>query len=86
MKIKTEYILKNVAGENVLMLLSKTQERKIITLNETALFLFNLIADGKNRDNLICALLEEYELDEKTASSDVDAFILTLKEADILED
>lgn len=86
MKIKTDYILKNIAGENVLMLLSSKQERKIITLNETALFLFNLIAEGKDRENLINLLLEEYDLDEKVAASDVDAFISTLRKADILED
>ncbi len=86
MKMKTEYILKNIGGENILMLLSKEHERKIITLNETALFIFNLIAEGKDRDAIIASLLAEYETDEKTITGDVDSFIKILKDADILED
>lgn len=86
MKLKSDYILKTVAGENILMLLSPEQSKKFITLNETALFLFNLIAEGKDKADMVKALLSEYETDETTAMRDVEAFIDTLKNSGILED
>ncbi len=86
MKLASDYILKNVAGENILMFLAPEHNKKIITLNETALFLFKLLAEGKDKETLVSALLDEYETDEATALSDVEKFLDVLKASNLLED
>ena len=86
MKIKSGFILREVAGENVLIFLSPELKNKVITLNNSAALLFNLISEGKNEKELVDALLEEYDTDEATASSDVKKFIETLSSIGALED
>lgn len=86
MKLKVGYILKKIAGENVLMFFDKELQNKVITLNETATFLFNLIAEGKDRDELVSRLLIEYDVDTSLAEKDVDAFINLLRSVGALED
>ena len=85
MKIKSGFILKEIAGEHILMFLDATLKNKVITLNETGAFLFNLISEGKDEKALTDALLSEYDIDEASAASDVKKFIDALSSIGALE-
>ncbi len=86
MKIKSGFILKEIAGENILMFLNPDLKNKIITLNETGVFLFNLISEGKGKEEILDAFLNEYDVDEATANADITKFISTLSSIGALED
>ena len=86
MKIKSGFILREIAGEHVLMFLDASLKNKVITLNETGAFLFNLISEGKDEKELVTALLSEYEIDEASATNDVKKFIEALSSMGALED
>lgn len=86
MKIKSGFILKEIAGENVLMFLDPALKNKVITLNETGAFLFRLISEGKGENELVSSLLAEYEIDEASASADVKKFIGVLSSLGALEE
>ncbi len=86
MKIKSGFILKEIAGEHVLMFLDSSLKNKVITLNETGAFIFRLISEGKEKEDITKALLSEYEIDEGQASSDVENFINALSALGALED
>ncbi|MBR6719826.1 MAG: PqqD family protein [Clostridia bacterium] len=85
MKIKSGFILKEIAGENILMFLNPHLKNKIITLNETGVFLFNLISEGKGKEEILDAFLDEYDVDEATANADITKFISTLSSIGALE-
>ena len=87
MKIKSDFILKKVAGNYVVVPVRRraVDFSGIIKMSESGAFLWNILSDGADRDALIAALLDEYEVDEATACADVDRFIAQLKEADLLE-
>lgn len=87
MKIKDGYMLHEVAGTKVVVPVgARTVDfNGIITLNETACFLWNLLADGADENSLLEALLKEYDVPKDVAAKDIAAFINKLKEADILE-
>jgi hypothetical protein len=57
----------------------------IINLNETGAFLFEILQNGAEKEELISKLLEEYEVTEEVAKKDIDVFLSKVKEADILE-
>ncbi len=80
MKIKAEFILKQIAGENVVIFLTPEFSNKVVTLNETGALLFNLLKDGAEVPQLVDALLSEYEVTPEAAKRDVDAFISSLTE------
>ena len=87
MKIKSNFVLKKVAGAYVVVPLRDraVDFSGVIKLTESGAFLWNILADGAERDELVAALLNEYEVDEATASRDVDRFIAGLSEAGLIE-
>ena len=87
MKIKNGFVVKKVAGQDVVIALGSASKifNGIIKLNESARFIWDKLAEGADRDAIVSALLEEYEIDEQTAGRDVDNFIEQLKGANILE-
>lgn len=87
MKIKNAFILRNVAGLNVVTVIDSSCDFDgMISLNETAAFMWNILTNGASRDDLINALTSEYDVDNQTASADVDGFLSTLRENGILDE
>lgn len=87
MKIKEDFILRKVADSYVVVPVNNMSLdfNGIINLNETGAFLFNLMQNGANREELISKMLDEYEVTEQKAEKDFDLFIEKVKGADILE-
>lgn len=87
MKIKEGYLLRNVAGSNIVVPIGEGELNfsGVITLNEVGAFFWQNLENGCTKDELLKALLNEYEIDEITASSDIDEFVGKLKEAGLLE-
>lgn len=85
MKIKEGFILRTVAGETVALPSGGvTNLDMMITLNGTAKFLWEKLAVGADKDELVDALLTEYDVDRERAEMSVDAFVARLKELDFL--
>ena len=87
MKIMNGYMLREVGGESIVVPVgSRTVDlRGIIKLNGTAAFLWKKLENERTRDELVSAMLEEYDVDAKTAENDVDRFIDSLRENNLLE-
>ena len=87
MKLKSGFVLRQIGGSYVVVAvgLQTLDFKGMIRLNETGAFLWEkLTAEDCTKEDLIAALTTEYEVDEATASRDVDAFVVSLKEADLL--
>ncbi len=85
MKLKDGFIVKQVAGETVVFPgQASANLDMMIALNDTARFLWERLTVGAETQELVDALLAEYEVDETTAAEAVDTFINTLKEHDFL--
>lgn len=85
MKIKEGFILRTVAGETVALPTGGvTNLDMMITLNGTGRFLWEKLAVGAEKEELVEALLGEYDVDRERAEKSVDAFVLRLKELDFL--
>lgn len=80
MKIKEGYILREVAGNNIIVAVGGESVNfdGIKTLNETGTFLWRNIEKGMDKEMLVKALTDEYEVDEATAKSDVAEFVSLL--------
>ena len=86
MKIKDGFILRDVAGSYIVVPVgSQTLDfRCMITLNETGAFLWQQLQQEQETSALVEALLAEYEVESDVAKADVDRFVESLKEADLL--
>ena len=87
MKIKEGFIIREVAGNFIVVAVGSAvkQFNGVITLNETGSFLWKKLQDGCEKQDLVNALLEEYEVSEEIALADVSAFIDKLDNAGLLK-
>lgn len=87
MKIKEGFILREVAGNYIVVAVGSAvkQFNGVITLNETGSFLWKKLQEGCEKEDLVNALLSEYEVSEEVALSDVTTFIEKLNGAGLLK-
>lgn len=87
MKIKKEFMKRNVAGECVVVPMGNTALtfNGLITLNEVGEFLWDLLQKETSLSFLISQLMNEYEVDEVTATKDVTEFVMKLHTCSIIE-
>jgi hypothetical protein len=71
-KTGNEYVLVPVANNIADM-------NSVFTLNETGAFIWELIDGEKTLGEIIAAVTAEYDIDEGTASEDVEDFIENMK-------
>ena len=58
---------------------------KTFSTNPTGLVIFRGIIEGKKKQQLIDSLMKEFEIDDKTASRDVEEFIVELQSFNLHE-
>ena len=87
MEIKDGFVLKELAGSYMVVPLGSQviNFSSIIKLTESGAFLWRLLSDDKTVDELIDAMLSEYDVDETKARVDIEKFIKKLEDADLLE-
>lgn len=87
MKIKDGFILREVAGNYIVVAVGDAVKgfNGVINLNETGAFLWKLLEKGCEKEDLLNALLEEYDVEKSVAESDVSAFITKLTEASLVK-
>ena len=88
MKTKSGFLLRNIAGNCVVVPVGErvAEFNGIITLNDTGAFLWKELEKGAEVEDLVRALLANYEdVDEETARQCVKDFLTSLQGADCLE-
>ncbi len=87
MKIRDGYLLRSVAGKNIVVSVGAQLDfNGMLTLNDTGVFFWNLLSKGSTKEEMLDALLKEYDVSFDEASKDIDEFIGKLKDAKLLED
>lgn len=82
MKTNPEFIARDIAGELVLVPIGTAAKNYggLVTCNEVGAFIWKELENGKTMDELVNAILDEFEIDEKTAREDAEEFVAKLKE------
>ena len=84
MKIKDCFVVRNIAGINTVISSDATSTFDgMITLNDTALFMWQLLKEGSSEEELINALMKEYEVARDVVENDVCNFIEKLRSIDV---
>ena len=86
MKIKEGYIISTVAGENIVLPTGNDLDLSVmITLNDTAKFLWEQLQDEKTEEDLLQAVISSYEdVDQVEAKLFISDFVNKLREHDFL--
>lgn len=87
MKINPVYKVRNVAGENMILLQGKTggDMTRVVAFNASALLLWNTLYEQEFQlSDAVRILLSTYEVDESTAIVDAERWISVLRENGLL--
>ena len=87
MKIKKVFVLEKV-GDSYLACATGKLAREfkgLVRLNETGAFLWEKLSEGATEEDLVKAILGEYEIEEATAKADVAAFVQKVKDNGLVE-
>lgn len=87
MKIKKGFVLRNVMDEYIVMPTGDNIARfdGAVVLNEVSAFIYKLLEAPICKEDLLVAVLNEFEVDEPTASADLDALLNKLADMGVLE-
>ncbi|MBO7220534.1 MAG: PqqD family protein [Alistipes sp.] len=89
MKIKAEYKVRSMAGENVVIMQGTVgcDMTRIISLNNTSLLLWNAL-QGKEFEvaDVANILVETYEIDTEIAERDATAWVKKLHECNLISE
>ena len=86
MKVSKDFILRNIADEYLLIPTGKAalNVKGLIALSESGVLLYEKLQNECSREELLNALLAEYEVSEAEAAEDVDAFLAQMRELGML--
>lgn len=87
MKVTKEVIHREIAGEHILIPVGATalKVHGMMTLTESGQILFECLQTDCSEDDLLQAILKEYDIDEDTARADIREFLAKLDAVGILE-
>lgn len=86
MKIKEGYLLKEVAGNHVVIPVGNVSFNGMLNLNETGVLIWKKLENGCEESDLVAAFLAEYDVTEERAKEDISIFVEKLRKAGILYD
>lgn len=81
MKTNPEFIARDIAGELVLVPVGAAAKNYagLVTCNEVGAFIWKTLENETSMDELVNAILDEFEIDEDTARKDAEEFVEKLK-------
>lgn len=87
MRIKEGYLVREIADCHMVVPVGERviEFKGIMTLNDTASFIWKCLLDDVTYDQLLSALLDEYEVDEATVKTDLDDFLQNARECGVLQ-
>jgi hypothetical protein len=87
MKRKADFMMQNVGSENLLVPLGAQvmNLNGLITLNDTAAYAWELLAEERSLDELAVALVERFDVDLERARVDVQTFVDEITRLGLLE-
>lgn len=86
MNVKREFVLREIAGDLLLVPTGKTalDLNGMLTLNEVGAEIWRMLPDVKDEEEIVQRLLRDYEATAEEVRGDVSAFLDRLRELHII--
>ncbi len=87
-KIRNGFTLRSVVDEHMVMPTGDNIAKfdGAIVLNEVSAFVFRQLENAVSQDDLLAAVLAEFDVDEQTAARDLDTLLARFRELNLLEE
>lgn len=86
MIIKKDLIKREIAGDTILVPVGKTvlDSNGLFVLNELGAFIWDLLPQAENGEDICRAILAEYDVSAEEAARDVEEFLNMLRKMEII--
>ena len=86
MRIEKEFVLREIAGDYVIIPTGKTvlEFNGLITVNEVGVSLWKMLQQDVTVEDLVKGILDEYDVEESVAREDIQEFLDILVKGGIL--
>ena len=87
MELKQQFVMREVAGETLLIPVGKTSLslNGMITLNEVGAEIWKMLPDVKNEEEIVARIGEEYDAEPEEIRADVRKFLNQIRELKIID-
>lgn len=88
MKIKEGFTLRSVADEHMVIPTGENISKfgGAVVLSDVAAFVFEQLKQPISQEDLLALVLAEFDVDEATAATDLDALLAQFRELELLEE
>ena len=88
MKIRDGFVLRNVVDEFIVMPTGENIAKfeGAVVMNAVSAFVFQQLENGISRDDLLTAIVNEFDVDEAVAAADLDELLVQFGKMGLLED
>lgn len=88
MKVKDNFIFRNIANEYLLIPTGEAalSVKGLIALSESGCVLYHKLQNECTKEDLVAALLAEYDVSAEIAGQDVDEFLEQMRQLNMLEE
>lgn len=86
MEIKKQLIQRQIAGETILVPVGKTvyESKGLFVLNELGSFIWDILPQAQTKEEIVEAVLNEYDVDRSTAEQDTEKFLKKLTDLGVI--
>ena len=87
MKIKKELVLREIAGDYILVPIGDTvfEHEGLFAMNEVACCIWNALPEAENEADLLKAVCSEFDVEEAVARQDLQEFLSCLRQYGIID-
>ena len=87
MKAKEGFVLRNIVGEHILMPVGENigKFKGTVLFNDVSAFIWEKLQNPITREELLEAILEQFEVEREVAEPDLDAVLKNMEEYGIIE-
>lgn len=86
MEIKKQLIQRQIAEETILVPVGKTvyESKGLFVLNELGSFIWDILPQVQTKEEIVEAILNEYNVDKATAEQDTEKFLQKLTDLGVI--
>lgn len=87
MKVNKNFVVRQIADEYIIVPIGEAviNFNGMVTVNEVGKFIWQQLYDDLAQDELLQRIIQEYDIDEQTASEDMKEFLDKLKQGGLLQ-
>lgn len=88
MRIKDGFVMRDVMGQSVVVATGEANKTfsGMIKLNETGKIVWESIAEGMSRDEIVDSIISEFDVDKTRAEAGVNTFVNDMIEKGFIEE